>query len=158
MDKSIKKSIDKGDLGKITTYQAGVMQAATHRILQKYCDDVLRPYGITKMQWLVIGLVLDAGEAGIRITDLAAKLGTTLAYLTTTINLLESKQMVLRTVKKSDTRTKFVSINLAFAPTCKEIESYLRDELRSTIYAEISPADFRTYMRVLYQLSSTAKD
>ena len=76
------------DLGKITTYQAGVAQAAMHRVLQKLCDNILQPFGISKMQWLIIGTALDAGKHGVRISDLAAQLGTTMPYLTTTVNLL----------------------------------------------------------------------
>ena len=133
------------------------MQASAHRLLQKYSDEVLKSYGITKMQWLVIGLILDAGDKGIRITDLASRLGTTLSYLTNTINLLESKDMVTRTVLKSDTRTKFVTINPEFAKKCDEIEEYLRDQLRSTIYANVAPEDFRVYMRVLIQLTETVE-
>src|SRR5689334_6272433 len=104
--KSINESLNRGDLSNITTYQAGVAQASTHRVLQKYCDEVLAAYGITKMHWLIIGTVLDAGENGVRLTDLTDKLGTTMAYLTNTVNLLESKAMLSRTSHATDSRSK----------------------------------------------------
>ena len=141
------------NISNITTYQAGVAQAATHRSLQKLCDDILKPFGISKMQWLIIGTVLDTGKKGIRVTHLAEKLGTTLPYLTTAINLLESKAILVRKDNNSDNRSKLVSINKAFVPLCVEIEATLRQALRDSIYAEIDPAEFRTYMKVLYQLS-----
>ena len=141
------------NISNITTYQAGVAQAATHRSLQKLCDDILKPFGISKMQWLIIGTVLDTGKKGIRVTDLAEKLGTTLPYLTTAINLLESKAILVRKDNNTDNRSKLVSINKAFVPLCVEIEATLRQALRDSIYAEIDPAEFRTYMKVLYQLS-----
>ncbi len=156
MKKSIKKVIAKGIIRVIplTTYQAGVLQATTHRNLQKYCDDVLRAYGITKTQWFIIGTILDAGSSGIRVTDLAEKVGTTLSYLTNTINLLESKDIVQRVARGEDNRVKYVSIVENYTKTCTEIERYLRDKLRTTIYGSIEPEDFRTYMKVLTQLSS----
>ncbi len=52
------------DLSDITTYQAGVAQAAMHRLLQKECDEYLHQFGISKMHWLIIGMVLDEGKNG----------------------------------------------------------------------------------------------
>lgn len=138
----------------VTTYKAGVMQAASHRLLQKHCDEILKEYDITKTQWLLIGTILDAGEAGIRITDLAQQVGTTLSYLTNTVNLLESKGYLQRTAHTTDSRSKFVSINPESIEKCHEIEHFLRDKLRKSIYAEVSAEDFRTYLKVLYKLSS----
>ena len=151
-EKSTKASVNSGDLSVITTYQAGVAQSSAHRVLQKYCDEVLSRYGITKMHWLIIGTVLDAGEAGVRLTDLTDKLGTTMPYLTTTVNLLESKGMLQRTGHKSDSRSKVITINEDFAPKCDEIELTLRNALRQSVYADINPAEFRIYMKVLFQL------
>ncbi len=141
------------DLRNITTYQAGAVQASMHRLLQKQCDDILKPFGITKMQWLIIGTVLDAGKKGIRISDLADKLATTIAYLTTSINLLESRGMLVRKDNASDSRSKLITVKPSFVSTCEKIEETLRDGLRKTIYANIDPAEFRIYMKVMYQLN-----
>lgn len=147
--------VSNGELAKVTTYQAGVMQAASHRTLQRHCDEILKDYGITKMQWLIIGTVLDSGEDCIRITDLAEKLGTNLSYMTNTINLLETKNILLRKVHGTDSRAKLVCVEPAFREKCQEIEETLRTGLRNSIYANISPDEFRVYMKVMYQLADT---
>ncbi len=139
-------------LSEITTYQAGVAQSAVHRLLQKVCDDYLQRYGISKMHWLIIGTVLDAGEEGMRLTELAEKMQTGMPYLTTTINLLESKGMLNRVVSEHDARAKAVTVSKSFAKKCPEIELELRKRLRETVYAKVSTQDFTTYMRVLYSL------
>ena len=161
MNKSILNSddsaVERGDLSNVTTYQAGVMQATTHRLLQKYCDDILASYGITKMQWLIIGTILDSGEKGIRITELAQQVGTTLSYLTNTVNLLESKDILKRAAHSEDSRSKFVSINPTYTNTANEIESFLRRRLRESVYSNISAEEFRVYMKVLSQLSKVNK-
>ena len=141
----------------ITTYEAGVVQAHAHRQLQKYCDEALVQFGITKMQWLVVGTIFEAGTNGIRISDLAQKLGTTLPYLTNTVNLLESKHIVTRKDHGDDSRAKLVTVNKSFRPKCAEIEQTLRKALRQTIYADIDPKDFETYIRVLYKLADIEK-
>lgn len=141
----------------LTTYQAGILQSSAHRLLQKYSDDILRPYGITKMQWMITGSVLDAGKDGIRITDLAKMLDTTLSYLTNTINLLESKGILQRTTNDKDERAKLVTVDPRFIPKCREIEKDLRIHLRDVIYKDISHEDFQTYIKVLQKLSQIQK-
>jgi DNA-binding MarR family transcriptional regulator len=141
---------------RITTYQAGVLQAKMHRALQKQCDLILNTFG--KMQWLIIGSVLDSGEEGVRLTELAETLGTTMSYITSAINLLEVKGMVIRKDSDIDNRSKFISINSSFVPECKIIEATLREGLRKSIYASVKPDDFKTYMKVLFQLVNVAKE
>lgn len=139
----------------VTTYQTGAAQASMHRILQKYCDDILRRYGISKMHWLIIGAVLDAEtQGGIRLTDLSDKLGTTLSYVTTAVNLLESKGTLVRRHHGSDNRAKLIAIDPLFKPRCYEIEQTLREALRRSIYAKVKPEEFRIYTKVLFQLST----
>lgn len=142
------------DVRRLTTYQAGAIQASVHRVLQKQCDLILKPYGITKMHWMIIGHVFDAGKAGIRNSDLSASLGTTIPYITTAINLLESKGYLLRKGNVEDGRSKLITINPTLIPKCYEIENTLREGLRESVYAKVDPADFEIYMKVMYQLHS----
>ena len=144
---------DNFNLSAITTYQAGTAQATMHRLLQQKSEEFLKPFGITKMQWLIIGNILDAGSDGIRISDLADKLGTTKPYLTTTLKILEAKGHVLRSHNKNDSRSKLVRINPEHITTCHEIERVLREGLRRTIYDKIDSEDFARYMSVMHQLS-----
>jgi len=142
------------ELSKITTYQAGATQAYMHRKLQKVCDIILRPYGITKMQWLIIGHVLDSGTRGVRVSDLAETLGTTMSYLTNSINLLESRGILERQDNASDTRSRLIVVSKAYVPKCQEIEATLRDGLRKTIYAKIEPKEFAIYIKVMEELAA----
>ena len=149
--------MDKYNISAITTYQAGVAQAAMHRTLQKKCDEILRPFGISKMHWLIIGTILEGDPAGVRISDLAAELNTTIPYLTTTINLLESKNILVRKDNDADSRSKLIKVAPQFERQCAEIETTLREGLRKTIYSHINPDDFRIYIKVLLQLAEVDK-
>jgi len=149
--------VDKLDLSQITTYQAGAAQASMHRLLQKMSDRILKPYGITKMQWMIIGAALDSGKKGARVSDLADSLGTTLPYLTTNINLLESRGILIRKDNAHDARSRLITVNPRYIPKCHEIEAALRAGLRQTIYANLDPTEFRIYMKVLYQLQDIGR-
>ena len=110
------------------------------------------------MHWLIIGTVLDRGESGVRLTDLAKSLNTTMSYITTAVNLLESKNILMRKGSDTDNRSKQISISPDFVPKCAEIEATLRTGLRKSIYAKVDTNDFRIYMKVMYQLSLVDKN
>ncbi len=62
--------------------------------------------------------------------------------------------MVQRKGSIVDSRIKSVSITPEFATECEQIEKDLRIKMRASIYADITPADLRIYIKVLYQLSN----
>ena len=140
--------------GKLTTYQAGIDQANMNRKLQKICDDILRPYGITKMQWLIIGAILDHDEEGVRLSELAEELGTSMPYLTAAVNQLEAREILQRQSNEKDVRSKLITVADDYKATCHEIEKTLRNGLRKTIYAKVDPQEFRIYLKVMSELSS----
>ena len=146
------------DLSKITTYQAGVIQASANRKLQKITDAILLQYGLTKMQWFIIGTVLDAGSKGIRLSELSERLGTTMSYLTNTVNILESRRILDRKSNEEDTRSKIITVNASYVSKCSEIEKTLRNGMRGSIYSQIDPVDFKTYIKVMDELASIDLD
>lgn len=141
------------NLANLTTYHAGATQAFVNRKLQKVCDAILKPFGITKMQWMIIGTAMDSGQQGIRMSDLADKLGTNTPYLTNAINLLESRGILIRKENTNDSRSKLVVVSDDFAARCPQIEAALRDGLRQTIYANVDPVEFSIYIKVQEQLA-----
>jgi DNA-binding MarR family transcriptional regulator len=142
------------NISHITTYQAGVAQSSAYRNLNKLFTDMLAGYGMTSMQWFIIGTVLDSGKKGIKMTVLAEQLQTGLPFITNTINLLESKGMVKRTTSIDDTRVKYVSIEPAFARKCQKIEAELRAKMRKSIYGDITREELEVYITVLYKLGA----
>lgn len=144
----------KKDLSQITTYQSGVAQAAAHRLINRVVTDFLLAYGLTPMQWFAIGFVYDAGSAGIRPSDLARSLDTTLPYVTNTINALESKGILIKKSHSGDSRIKLISVAPHYRATVDEIEAGLRQQLRDELYREdhVSRDELQAYIRVLYKI------
>lgn len=140
-------------LRQLKTYHVGVIESAAHRALRKHKDALLKSYGITGMQWYIIGTVADAGYAGVRITDLAKQLDTTQAFLTNTVNLLESKGILERRINSEDNRSSFVLLREPYRKTSDEIERNLRAKLRKSIYSRITPSQLKTYIEVISKFS-----
>ena len=159
MNKSpLKSPDDELEMADITTYQAGVAQSAAHRLLKKFVESCLKQHDLTMMQWFVIGTIYDAGDAGIGVTRLSKAMDTNVPYITNMLNTLVAKGIVLREFRDGNNRSKFVKINPSFERTLIDIETDLRQQMRQTIYANITPAELKTYLTVLYKLSYSLED
>lgn len=150
----------KKDISHITTYESGIMQSTAHRVLGRIKSDFLSQYNLTSMQWFVIGLVYEAGEKGIRLSELMKVLDTTMPYITNVINNLEAKGILHKVSDTNDSRVKLAILNPKYKKTVEEIELGLRDELRLKLYREdnINREELSTYISVLYKISKATKD
>lgn len=153
MTKSTDKPNKPLSIANITTYQSGVIQSKTYRALNAYFAQCLKTHGLTTMQWFIIGTVYDAGEDGVRMSELASTLGSTLPTLTEATALLESKGWLLKNNHHTDGRTRMLTINPEKRETCMAIEQDLRVQLRKNIYSKVSQAELTAYVNVLYKLA-----
>ena len=153
MDVSNTIFVDGDNLKDITTYQVGAIESAAHRAIRQHKDSLLRDYDITGMDWYIIGLVSDSGKEGIRTTDLAEKLGTTMGFLTKAVNLLDAKKILRRTANVKDARSHYIVLNPSYRKTVDEIEAALRVKLRETVYSSVTPEELLTYVKVIEKFS-----
>lgn len=147
------------DISQISTYESGVMQSTAHRILGRINSDFLDQYGLTPTQWYIIGHAYDAGPNGVRLSQLKDLLDTTMPFITTTVNHLESKGILAKISHTDDSRVKIAKLNPLYKRTVVEIEQGLRDELRSKLYQQdkISRGELATYITVLYKIAQSNK-
>lgn len=151
--KSTNFSASVSDLTQLPTYKAGVAQSSAYRMLMKFTDNAVKEYGITSMQWFMIGSIYDAGESGVTVTRLSQLLDTNVPYITNTLNILEAKNIVTRTSHDEDSRSKVITIYPAFVSHVEQIEKDLRHKMQVTLYATITPQDLLVYIKVLYKLT-----
>jgi DNA-binding MarR family transcriptional regulator len=140
-------------LTELTTYQTTVTQARAHRALKTKTSYFLREHNITMMQWAIIGSLYTAGDAGMRVSDVAAQLDTSLAFVTTTLNVLEAKNIVSRASHAQDNRAKIVRLTPEFAPKVQAIEKELATKLCGWLIPAIGREDLATYITVLGKIA-----
>jgi DNA-binding MarR family transcriptional regulator len=138
---------------RLTTYQAGVLQAAANRNLKRIVGRFLKPFNITVMEWFALGVIRDCGAKGIRISDLAATLRTTIPYTTKLLNELENREWVTKDDDAIDNRVKTIRLTEGTEDICQTIEDDLRHKMRSYIYDRVPPQDLTGYLHVLYVIS-----
>lgn len=137
----------------IPTYRAAVTQSRAQRALKIKVSELLRSHGITMMQWSIIGLVFEARENGMRISDLAKELNTSMAFITTIVNILDAKGVVEKTSHERDSRAKIVRLSKAFQPKVTEIEALMHAQLDEWLNTRANKKDLSTYFTVLSQLA-----
>lgn len=139
----------------IPTYRAAVTQSRAQRALKIKVSELLRSHGITMMQWSIIGLVFEAGKNGMRISDLAKELNTSMAFITTIVNILDAKGVVEKTSHERDSRAKVVRLSETFQPKVDEIETRMHAQLNEWLNTRANKKDLGTYFAVLSQLADS---
>lgn len=136
-----------------TTYQTTLTQARAHRALKTKLSYFLRPHNLTMMQWVIVGSLHDTGDTGMRVSDLAQRLDTSLAFVTTTLNVLEAKGIVSRSHHAQDNRAKIVRLTEAFRPQIDSIEKEVSKKLREWLVPSIGREELEAYMGVLDKIA-----
>jgi DNA-binding MarR family transcriptional regulator len=139
------------NLSKIATYQAGIVQSAAHRLLQRETNDCLKIYNLTTMEWFALGYIHDNHHT--RISDMAADLHFTMPYATNVTNSLQAKGFLTRADDDTDNRSKLLELTVHANEIFTDIEKSVRKHLRRVVYGKVSLEDFHTYIKVLYALS-----
>lgn len=140
-------------LTELTTYQTTVTQARAHRVLKTKTSYFLRDHNMTMMQWAIVGSLYTVGKDGMRVSDLAEQLDTSLAFVTTTLNVLETKAMVVRANHDQDSRAKIVRLRPEFMPKVATIEKELSQKLCDWLIPAVGQEDLTAYIRVLGKIA-----
>lgn len=143
-------------LSDTTTYQNTLTQARSHRAIKTKLSYFLRPHNLTMMQWAIAGSLYQAGQTGLRVSDLAKKLDTSLAFVTTTLNVLEAKGIVHRDHHTQDNRAKVVRLTKEFADTVPAIEKDVADKMRDWMVPSVGLDKVETYIEVITKIAEIA--
>ncbi len=155
MDFTPKPSIESlHSLASLPTYTVGIAQASAYRLLKKFTEICIANHDLTMMQWYIIGNVYESGTEGTTASQLADYLDTTVPYITNTINVLETKSILTRVSSIEDSRVKRVVLVGNYSATVQQIEVDIRHKMRSTLYKNITPAELKTYIKVLYKFNA----
>lgn len=107
----------------MTTYQEFAAKSREVRNLAAKYTPALKKHNLTPFGWAVVGIVHDFEK--INITSLAREAGTSLAFVTTLVNTLEARNILLRSKGKDDSRIRSVSLTQGFKKKFEKVEKEL---------------------------------
>lgn len=145
------------DLTEITTYQGLVYHSRANRSFKAFMQKILREHDLTMMQWSILGFIKDAGKAGVRISDLAKKVDSSLAFITNSVNVLEHKKMVYRVGHETDNRAKLVCVQPGSRKKLDTLEEKLRAELREWFARHVDRKELEMHVKVLHDIAKSTK-
>lgn len=90
-----------------------------------------------------------------RVSDLAQRLDTSLAFVTTTLNVLEAKGIVSRSSHAQDNRAKIVRLTDAFRPRVDGIEKEVSDQLQGWLIPAIGRENLEVYVSAIDKIART---
>lgn len=143
-------------LSDTTTYQNTLTQARAHRAIKTKLSYFLRPHNLTMMQWAIVGSLYQAGDVGLRVSDLAKQLDTSLAFVTTTLNVLEAKGIVHRDNHTQDNRAKVVRLTKDFADKVPAIEKDVATSMYDWMVPSVGQDKVETYIEVINKIAAIA--
>lgn len=134
----------------ITTYNTGLVQTKAYRVLQVETKRLLKPYGISSVEWAMLGVLYD-NPNGLQFLPLAEVLGVEQSFVTVLTAKLKKKDFVEVVVDEHDRRHKWIILTSTGKTFVKKVEKIVRDGVRP-ILAGISHKDILTYLKVLERI------
>jgi DNA-binding MarR family transcriptional regulator len=139
---------------KSAMHELGMAHVSVNRTMSEFYQTVLRRYGLTTIEWLILGAVADASpEGGIRVTDLANSFNVKSTYMTTTLNALRERDLVEARLDAGDARVRLAYITTEGIKQVAVIERYLQKEISHLLNGIISSDELEKYSRVIQKLS-----
>ncbi len=137
------------------TYQTAKLQTKAYRNLKLAVAELLKPHGLSMIQWAALGVIKDAGKRGTQMSDIASELSTSLAFTTNTIDILASRRLVRRKASPTDKRVRTVIITTTAEKIIDDYELQLQKSVRTDLFAKagISKDEHDAYLHVLAKLA-----
>lgn len=136
----------------LTTYQEVISQSRSYRTLRNFMAVTLDDYGLTITEWLVIGLAIDAGQKGVKISCVARELGVEIPVVTNLVNRAATTKWVTKVADDKDKRAKrIVMTKQGLEEACK-IEGELKNRTAKWL-DDIDKDTLKGYYTVVAALS-----
>lgn len=129
------------------TYRWGLLEAKSHRILQAYTTDILKPFKLSPIEWEILGLLSDH-KSGVKLAAIAKELGVEAPFVTVNVNTLQKKGLMEYKSNPKDKRAKLASLTTQGDKEVEEIEKILKKKM-DELYKDIPMGDLLTHLSVL---------
>jgi DNA-binding MarR family transcriptional regulator len=142
-------------LNQTKSYEIGMSDMLCSRKLNSLRQQVLAAYGLTGMEWFVLGLIYDAHKAGgIRITELATQFEVKSTYITALVNELKQKNLVNAYVDKEDARARLVVVTKKGMEQIPVIDRELQSATEKLLADKVDAKDLAAFLRTIKKIAS----
>lgn len=127
-------------------FSVGLLQGKAYRILAMHLNRKLSSYDLTIPEWKLLGQLYEHSEMS--LADLADRLSVEPPLVTSLIDRLEKKDLVTRTLHKTDKRVKVVRATEKGMKLIPDVEKAVKNAMKNLLNG-VSKKDALAYIRVL---------
>ncbi len=138
-----------------TTYRVGLLQAKVYRILKNKTGEALSDYGISTIEWALLGLLFDC-KAGLRASKLAEELGVEAPFITVLFAKLKKMGLVDHASDPKDSRVKIMHLTTKGTDFVPGVEKHVRAQMRPLVSGS-AISDVLSYVTVLETIIENGK-
>ena len=138
-----------------TTYDIGLVQARGYRALKQMTATVLKPEGLTTIEWAMLGIISHHPH-GVRTTEVAELLGVQPPLVSRLITKAEAGNWITVT-KGADKRERILQLSQHGTSHITRIENLVRAQLKPLL-AGVAPRDLVGYLRTLSRIAENGSD
>ena len=132
----------------------GLLQARAYRVLKQETADILKPLGVTTIEWAFLGLLYD--KRALRMKDAAHELGVEAPFVTAMITRLMDQGWVEECRDEDDSRVKLLSLSPKGREFVPKTEALVRSHIRHLVDG-VHPRDLVGYLAVLETIIKNAR-
>lgn len=118
-----------------------------NRLLKNVAKQSLKPYNLGFVQWLILGVVGGGPEEGLSVTEMADRVGISLAQASDLSSKLIGSKLVRQRTRRTDHRNRYLVLSARGKLLLENIEQSMRGELLTT-FRHIPKQQLAFYYRV----------
>lgn len=137
---------------KLTSYQSVIAQARAFRALRSFMGQVLQSHDLTVTEWLIVGMVIDHGPKGARVSELAHALGVEMPVVTNLVHKAIASGWLHSVADSGDKRAKRIVATTKGMDEACDIEGALTARTRVWM-SEVTEETLDEYFTVVSTLA-----
>lgn len=119
------------DFAEVRTYEICLILVRSQRNMRAFLQRLLRPFGLSMNEWLLLSLINDAPPGSLDMNELAEQLDVGKPHITALFSDLQAVNYVEQTVDSKDKRRKIVHITERGKEVLQEVDGITSQGLQS---------------------------
>jgi DNA-binding MarR family transcriptional regulator len=144
------------DFAEVRTYEICLILVRSQRNMRAFLQRLLRPFGLSMNEWLLLSLIQDAPPKSLDMNELAEQLDVGKPHITALFSDLQAVNYVEQTVDPKDKRRKIVHITTHGSNVLKEVNSVTKEGLQSWL-GDIPETEFDLFLKISSQIANKSE-
>jgi len=144
------------DFAKVPTYEVCLVLVRSQRNVRALLQSLLKPYGMSLNEWLLLALIYEAPAGTLDMNELAEQLDVGKPHITALFADLLAVNYVEQSADPKDKRRKIVHITEHGTDVLQEVESVAKSGLEEWL-GEVPDEEFDRFLKISVLLANKSE-